>query len=627
MIKKFHFLYMLLACNIAFASDDDQTLLKPNVIIFYVDDLGWQDSQLNDIDKPTPWETPNMLKLADQGMNFTQAYSSAPTCAPSRAGLLSGQHPAKIELTHVLGARIPRSKSHSKLIAPYINDHLSQDTLTIASALQNNGYKTGHSGKWHLGDYRENGPLTVGFDFSYGGRGAHRSAKDRSTDFSGNTPTEKYPLSIEKYAPFSDKYPEGISYPYDEVTENALSFIDDNKDEPFFLYLAHWLVHFPTVTKNRELLEYYTDKLGIPFPTDPSSITTEGQTNPYYGAMVTTVDWSLGKLISYLEKTDDPRNPGKKLIETTYVFLSSDNGGAEKHSQEIITDNAPLDMGKKHAQEGGIRVPMVVSGPTIKAGTQYHGLVNQLDYFPTIMHLSQASIDKGDEEKLSGLDISNVLSDENQTIVDKQGNPRENLFWHFPHNTDHQMQSALREGDFKLYKNHLDNSFELYRLYQNGNRADLEEKHDLASVPKHQARLAKLTEKLESHLELNNAVLPYLNPLYQGELEGKSDIPRIVSNTFNPETRVATIQLKGGRAEVKEAYLLVRIADPKVYQDGDVTRVGKVVVTYKKLPARINSNQLIIRATVPRKYERYLFVLIDENNFLRKTPLTLTTVE
>ena len=106
---------------------------KPNIIIFYVDDLGWQDSQLNDIDEPTPWETPNMLALAERGMNFTQAYSSAPTCAPSRGGLLSGQHPAKTNLTHVHGARVPAPlNQHSQLIAPYFNDHMAADSLSLA---------------------------------------------------------------------------------------------------------------------------------------------------------------------------------------------------------------------------------------------------------------------------------------------------------------------------------------------------------------------------------------------------------------------------------------------------------------------------------------------------------------
>ena len=141
----FLFLLPVLTCSSVFSNENTQNekVVKPNVIIFYVDDLGWQDSQLNDIDKPTPFETPNMLALAEKGMNFTQGYSAAPTCAPSRAGLLSGQHPSKTQVTHVYGSSIPKSPVNRKLVSPYNYSYLQPDVLTLPEALQANVIKLG----------------------------------------------------------------------------------------------------------------------------------------------------------------------------------------------------------------------------------------------------------------------------------------------------------------------------------------------------------------------------------------------------------------------------------------------------------------------------------------------------
>jgi len=587
---------------------------KPNIIIFYVDDLGWQDSQLNDIDKPTPWETPNMLALAKRGMNFTQAYSSAPTCAPSRGGLLSGQHPAKTNLTHVSGARLPAPlNKRSKLITPYYNDHMTPSSLTLADALKANGYKTGHVGKWHLGDYTSNMALSAGFDFSFDERGAHTASKQRHKDFDN----EQFPLSKEKYSPYSKKNPQGISYPLDLVTENALNFVERNKEQPFFLYLAHWMVHTPIITKNKALLEHYTDKLGLPFPDSAAPISTLGQTNPFYGAMVTTVDWSLGRLVSLLETTDDPRNPGKKLIDTTYIFFSSDNGGAERSGPEMMTDNLPLDKGKQFTQEGGIRVPMVVIGPTVMKNANHHGIVNQLDYYPTILALTDSKIAKQDKSKLSGLNLSAVLNDESNKVLEHNGEARKNLFWHFPHNFDNTMRGAIREGDFKLYKYYLDNSYSLYRLYKDGKRLDLEEQHDLAALPEYTEIVKELSMNLDVLLKENNALYPHLNPTHKENADTRTLAPSIVFNTFNDKSGQAEISLATGKTKLKEAYLLVEIAKTKGSDKREKT--GKLVVTYKKLPVRINHKLMTVSGDIPEGYNAYVFVLIDENNFLVKS--------
>ena len=135
-------------------------------------------------------------------------------------------------------------------------------------------------------------------------------------------------------------------FPRDQMTLDAIEFIEQNKINPFFLYYAAWLVHPPIHTRSKSLLEKYCKKLGVDFPTDPNGWSLNGQKNPYYCAMVEMFDHYVGQLISHLSQTDDPRWPGHKLIENTYIIFTSDNGGMEKVPGEIITDNFPLDRGK-----------------------------------------------------------------------------------------------------------------------------------------------------------------------------------------------------------------------------------------------------------------------------------------
>ena len=581
----------------------------PNIIIFYVDDLGWQDVQLNDLDVPCAYETPNVVKLAKAGMNFTQGYSPAPTCAPSRAGILTGQHPGKLRFTHVTGSSIPDGKATDEFVEPYLGAHMPLDALTLATALNANGYKTGHSGKWHTG-------LTsaeFGFEITDQDRGIHRGMEDRTKDFA-TFDDSKWPLSQKKYPPFSEKKPDGISYPYDRVTESALTFMEQSKDEPFFLNLCHWMVHWPVLTRNGELLEYYCDKMGQQFPPKPGDMRLEGQQNPYFAAMVTTVDWSLGRIIDYLEKTDDPRSPGEKLIETTYVFFTSDNGGAEVRGREIISDNAPLKYGKKYTEEGGIRVPMIISGPGISRGSQFDGLVNQLDYFPTLLKLTGSEIGAKAKRALSGLDISPVLLGDDKQVRDEDGVERENLFWHFPHNGSN-MKAAIREGDFKLYKNYQTRDYSLHRLYRNGAREDLEEMKDVVAEPEYAAVVKKLSANLERHLIENEVEGPYLNPQYEGKTMPAA---RIEESIFQSSNRQARVRLKASGPSIETAYVIYRDkpgAAPKRAGSKHGDEAWWSAQVGMKVPAKIASNGKTVTADIPSQAEAYCFLLIDENNY------------
>lgn len=602
---------IVLACSLVLLAVTATASEKPNIIIFYVDDLGWQDVQLNELDDPCPYETPNIIKLAKAGMNITQGYSPAPTCSPSRAGILTGQHPAKIGMTHVDLGVLKEAPKDQPVVAPYLQSPLDLKLLTIADAMKANGYKTGHSGKWHVGL----NAASYGFDVVNQERGIHRGMDDRTKDFA-TADDKKYPLSKEKYPPLSEKKPEGMSYPYDEVTDSAIQFMAGSGDEPFFLHLCHWMVHWPMLTRNGELLEYYCDKFGQPFPPKPGPMSLPGQQNPYFASMVTSVDWSLGRIVDFLENTDDPGNPGQKLIETTYLFFTSDNGGAEIKAKEILSDNAPLKYGKKHAEEGGVRVPMVITGPGIEPGSTFDGLVNQLDYFPTILKLTKSKFAKKDREKLSGLDISPVLKGKSQQIVDSDGVERDHLFWHFPHNSTEAMKSSIRSGDFKLYKRYATNDFELYQLYKDGKRHDLEEANNLAENPEYSDVVERLSAVLESDLKANDAEGAYLNPEFAGH-EKPSAI--IGESGFDAASRQAKLTVKSSGPAIQTAYVIYRSKGTKskhrsreyVSQPDDVKLPGM-----REL-AQVGEDGFSVSAAIPDGISAYCFSLIDANGFMQ----------
>ena len=588
----------------------------PNIIIFYVDDLGWQDVQINDVDDPCAYETPNMVKLAAAGMNFTQGYSPAPTCSPSRAAINTGQHPAKTRFTHVTLDDRKDGRTTDRLIAPYLEKQLDRNLLTSADALKANGYRTGHSGKWHIGLT----PASYGFETVNETRGIHRGVPDRTKGFATKNHPQ-FPLSEKKYPPFSDKKPKGISYPYDEVTGSAIEFMKQSKGEPFFLNLCHWMVHWPMLTRNGELLEYYCDKFGQPFPPKVGDMTLPGQQNPYFASMVTSVDWSLGQIVDFLEKTDDPRSPGKKLIETTYIFFSSDNGGAEKKGKEVLSDNAPLKYGKMHTEDGGVRIPLVISGPGIAPGSHFDGLVNQLDFFPTFLSLTDTKIAPDDFAELSGLDISPVIHGKGSRVLDAKGKERDHLFWHYPHGGEDSMKSAIRSGDFKLYKRYFTNDYELYRLYQDGKRLDFEEVNDLAENPEHASVVERLSGLLEDALVATNAELPYLNPNYAGN---KKPAATLGASSFKESTRKAQLAIKPSGPMVKGAYVIYCEA-PTPSQKGTKKKKRhgvKGAVTTEFIPgmrfsATVSADGSKVSAIIPKSIAGYCFMLIDTNGFMQ----------
>ncbi len=590
---------LLLLFSILFLPQTNgQEIIKPNIVFIYADDLGWQDTQLNDVGDVVPWETPNMLALAEDGANFSQAYASAPTCAPSRGGTMSGRMPLKTKMTHVAGGQIPKVKLSNKTIESYYPGRLQLDEVTIAEALNPLGYVSGHIGKWHMAANHNIYPEAVdqGFDYQDTDRGITRSMGDRSVDFATDAEDDPYRLDAD-------------GRPYDAVTELALDFMDDNKEEPFFLYMAHWLVHSPIQTRDLALLEYYCNKLGIPVPTTDANITTPGQTNPYYGAMIASLDWSLGRVVDYLKETDDPRNPGMKLFDTTYIIFASDNGGAENHGSEIITDNFPLDLGKTHTKEGGLRTPFVITGPGIVENQVYDNIVSHLDFYPTIMEVTGADavLDANVLNNLDGVSLFPFLSGTETEIKNSDNTERTDLFWHYPHGQDERASSAIRSGNYKLYKIY-DNGdyYKAYQLYNDdGSDSDIEEMFDVIDTMPVSIK-NEMILKLETLLAENDTRIPHFNPDYNGDpLVNQDIVPSITSTVYDENTSVATATLttNPGDAIIETAYLLYRIEEVDTPEE-----------EWFELPATIDGN--VITADVPEVATGVVFTLIDENNFV-----------
>ncbi|MDB4296601.1 sulfatase-like hydrolase/transferase [Akkermansiaceae bacterium] len=328
-----------------------------------------------------------------------------------------------------------------------------------------------------------------------------------------------------------------------------------------------------------------------------------------------SIDWSLGRVMDYLKNTDDPRNPGKKLIETTYIFFSSDNGGAEQKAKETISDNFPLKYGKTNTEEGDVRVPMVVAGPGVTKSSRFDGLVNQLDYFPTILKVTASSIAADQKKRLSGLDISGVLTGTSEKIVNTEGKERTHLFWHYPHGGG-SMKSAIREGDFKLYQHAQAGSYELYRLSKDGARQDIEENINLINDPEYAELTKGLTSKLNAELKAHKAQGPYLNPIYKDNTLPAASITKSSLSTLAGKQADLTLDPKGPAiAQAYVIYLPSPGSDQKKHRNetGIDPTAPQIRVKY---PAEIKDKGYSVTATIPKGITRYRFIVIDENNFL-----------
>lgn len=574
---------------------------KPNVLLLLTDDLGWQDVKCYDIDDPSPYETPNIDALAKKGVMFWQGYSPTPVCASTRCAIMSGNHAARAQKTNVVGGAPPAPLSkNSRMVAPWYSGRMPEDELTLAKILKQGGYTTGHSGKWHIAiDHKAfPQPTDVGFDYSRADRGSRRGMQDRLSGFA--TDAEEDPFRLDKNG-----------YPFHQTNEDALTFLKENKDKAFFLYYATWLVHSPIHTRSEAHLKKYVERMKVD-PSKTNKKDTPGQLNPFYGAMVQELDYYVGQVFEYLENTDDPRWPGHKLIENTYIIFTSDNGGMEGSPKERYTDNNPLDRGKISAREGGTRVPLIITGPGITAGVQTQVMANGLDCYPTILSLTGTK--KPADKNLDGCDLSTLLLQDptDPKLVKKaDGTVRDTMVWHYPHGGA--LESTIRIGDYKLIRkyDHVNNTqtgpLQLYQLYETKDgkqtRVDIEEAKDLSAKMPEKAKA--MNRRLTEILTEMKASYPYYNPKTSIKIPHKNKVPAVLSQKREGNTVEYTYQQNG--AKVSRADLIYTLNPGERYEE------------WFRAPATVDSESKIT-AKLPAGTKKFIINLIDENNFIVSHP-------
>ena len=420
---------------------------QPNFVVFLTDDLGCTDLACYG---SKFYETPNLDRLAKDGMKLTQCYSACTVCSPTRAAMMTGKWPAELHLTDWIAGH---NRPFAKLKIPDWRMELDLGEKTIAEALHERGYVSGHFGKWHL----EHTAKEHGFDVTVGDNGK-------------GSPTSYLP-------PYKNpNLPDGP--PGEELTARLTSeaekFIEQNKAKPFYLYFAPYAVHTPLGGKP-DVIEKYKAKV------DPNS----PQHTPAYAAMVQAVDDSVGSLRAKLEALG--------LSENTVFIFTSDNGGLELNQ---VTYNYGVRAGKGSAYEGGTRVVGLVRWPGVtKPGTTSATPVITLDWPTTIAATAGATL------PAHGVDVRPLLRGENI--------PARPLFWHYPHYHPGGATpySAMREGDWRLVHFYEDDKMELYNL-----ATDPEEKQDLAATQPD--RVKTMRAALDQWRKETTAQAPTPNPNY-----------------------------------------------------------------------------------------------------------------
>ncbi|MDF7823569.1 sulfatase-like hydrolase/transferase [Pontiellaceae bacterium B12227] len=577
---------------------------KPNFVILLADDLGWQDVGCYDVDANAVYETPYVDQLAAAGIRFMQGYSPTPVCGPSRFGILSGRFPAYGK-THVQGGECPKPYTQSfRMMDPYYTGRMELEEITIAEALKPYGYLSGHSGKWHVAVNHNSFPQPVdqGFDFSKHDLGISQNVGDRLNSFASTDPSDEYQLQD------LDGVVSSNGFAFDQTTQDIIDFMEIavSSNAPFFSYYAAWYVHSPIQTRTERLLKKYALKMGYSYPLNGTEdLSADAQINPYYGAMVEEFDFNIQRIIKYLEDTDDPRWPGHKLIENTFIFLTSDNGGMEGTASETYTDNDPLDRGKIRAEEGGVRVPYIVAGPDVPTNVVSDVMVNGLDFYPTMLSLAGIPV----PERLDGCDLSDLLlvdPQDDDLVKHSDGSIRDTMYWHFPHGGA--LHSTIRKDGWKLFRNYdwLDNSnlepYRLYKLYDTNNVPnDIEEDVDLVDVETTTAVL--LQSELNTWLTDVGARLPHYNPTTTSTLTNKENVPAVLDKGHSNGT--AWVSFETDKAEVVHADLIYTL-------NGD----GSADEEWFRMDADLDDASGQAEAVIPDGTTHYVFNLIDENNFL-----------
>ncbi len=449
---------------------------QPNVLFILVDDLGWMDLGCQG---SRSYQTPNIDRLAQSAVRFTDAYASSPVCSPTRASIMTGKYPARLNITDWIPGYDPKDR---KLLGPQDLNQLPLSETTIAEALKKEGYKTFFAGKWHIGS---DGyfPEDQGFDINKGG---HHNG----------FPPGGY------YTPYKNPKlkngPKGEYLP-DRLTDESIKFMKQNKGCPFFILQAFYTVHAP-IQPCKRLLAENTKRVSSLELRGPSSIkernsmTKLWQDNAAYASMVQAMDENVGRLLNTLDKL--------KITDNTMVIFTSDNGGLSiKKTGFTPTSNTPLRAGKGWCYEGGIRVPLIISMPGVsKPGSTCDLPVTSCDLYPTILEL--AGIEAMPRQHADGLSLASLLEGKREL-------ERNAIYWHYPHyhRSTWTPGAAIRAGNWKLIEFYEEEKHELYNL-----RSDIGEKEDLTK--KHPAKAKELLDLLHHWQKQLGAKSPTSNPNY-----------------------------------------------------------------------------------------------------------------
>ena len=468
-------LMLLMGCQ--GSNSPQQGQKAPNIVMIVTDDLGWHDLSCYG---NTFIETPHIDALAKQGTRFTDAYAASALCSPSRASIMTGLHPIRLNITEHIHGNQPAGK-HQPLATPPIDQFLNKKHTTLGEALSKQGYATGFIGKWHLGG-GQHAPHHRGFGLNVAGA------------WNGLPKSFFYPFFNEGEKPTLQNAAKPGEYLTDALTGHALRFIAEHQDSAFFLSLNYYAPHVPIEAPEDLVKKYQQKRLLNPEDSLP---------NIHYAAMIARIDANVGRVMRCLDSLG--------LADNTLVLFTSDNGGLSvkevpafaKHTPP--TDNGPLRAGKGYLYEGGIREPLIARWPkAIKPGQTNHTPVIGQDFFNTLMEVAGST-----ERSQDGLSLYPLFAGNS---IEQRG-----LLWHLPHYSPQHGKpvSAYRKGDWKLIYFYEDERYELYNL-----KEDISESRDLSA--KHQVQLEALKENMQQQLNSLAAKYPSPNPKYIGKKTNES---------------------------------------------------------------------------------------------------------
>jgi len=437
-------------------SENIQKECLPNIVFILADDMGV--AQLGCYGSEY-YQTPNIDKLAREGMLFTNAYAAAAVCSPTRASIMTGKYPARLKLTDYIPGTVKKSEI---LKIPQWQAYLPLSELTFAEVLAEGGYKTALFGKWHLS-----------------------IDKRPPKSLEHNPDRQGFQEAFITYKPSGDnlavwQVSEMDAHNIDTITNRGIDFMQGHKNKPFLLMLSHNAIHDPLMSKHK-LVKKYKDHPQNDLP----------ENHPVIGAMVECLDNSVGRIVEALDEL--------RIADNTIVIFFSDNGG--KHSYAV---QKPFRSGKGWLYEGGIRVPLIVKWPgKSESGSISNEMVSSIDFFPTIIEMAKLKLNQ--PKGMDGLNLVPVL----------QGGQinREVLCWHYPHyhyGSGMKPASAIRYGDYKLiewYENELTGKTSFVELYNL--KDDVGEQNNLADT--NQDLTKRMLKKLNQWKKEVGAQLPSLN--------------------------------------------------------------------------------------------------------------------